>query len=114
LPSLPVPAVADRPSSVPKTTLARPGDKRGVRKGGLKPEGKASLVIYKPPSPAIPPEITMPVVFTLKGLVYEGAVRNPAVRATERPNKKLACGPPHRSKGALRGPMRKLANEAIW
>ena len=108
LPSLSVPAAADsRRSSVPKITLARPGGQRGVREGGLKPEGKASLFIYKLPSPALPPEITMPVVFTLKGLVHEGAVRDSAARATERP-KVAFVRTTEQSKGALRGPMRKL------
>jgi len=49
----------------------------------------------------------MPGASTLDELVREGAVRGSAARATERPKEAFVRTTEH-SKGALRGPMRKL------
>jgi hypothetical protein len=78
-----------------------------VREGSLEPDRKASLIISKPPSRALPqrsdasgfhPEVTR---------ARSRAVRDSTVRASELP-KEARVRNTKRSKGLLRGPMRNL------
>ena len=70
-----------------------------MREGGLEPERKASLVISKPPSPALPPEITCQPLSPWGNPSNWRAGRNSAARATERPKEVLPCVPHSTLKG---------------